>query len=432
MNRVFLTLYFVIVGSLIFLGWGADRLWQVFGSDNESSLAEQSLFHLVETDEIWRSEKNVEVIETYFSARLPQKIKIFHISDFAKSHFLSELNSGGIVLVHDEEGVVARYKRVGSGEKVIRLLDDYDVTKTGGKKRYLIFLVGFYIAMAIAIYFWVWPLSRDLKKLQRETKKIGSNSVSHVELNPSSAVLGLATAFNSMAERINNLLASHKEMTYAVSHEMRTPLARMKFALEMAENAKNESELKKQLKSWREDIAEMDALITELLAYASFEQKNQTLTYSPGDLGALVCQLVSRIQDGDRYSSIDIEIDNQIESEAVLCEWYLMERCIYNLLQNAEKYCASKVQVRLLMQKNNYLVEIEDDGPGVIPENREKIFEAFVRVRDESTENKSGFGLGLAIVKRIAKWHQGDVTVKSSNLGGAKFSLQWPKPDKKN
>ncbi|MFL0810928.1 MAG: two-component sensor histidine kinase [Agarilytica sp.] len=426
MNRVFVTLYLVIVCSLIFLGWGADRLWQIFGGDSDLEISEHSVFRLIETDAIWETEKSLPQIEASFSERLSRPVKILALSDFARSNFLTQLEAGKPVLVHNDEGVSSVYKRMMGGQVVMRLSQSEGQKKqVKNQKFYIFFLVGFYIAVAVVIYFWVWPLSRDLKILQAYTKKVGDDKLEKIELGSRSAVLELAEAFNIMAERINDLLASHKEMTYAVSHELRTPLARMKFAIEMAADTKNTDADAGHLSGLKKDVAEMDQLINELLTYAGFEQKNQKLEFEGGDLAALIKNLVDLNRNSDVGKSLDIEIIDELENQKVWCEWYLMERCFHNLIQNAFKYAESLMRVRLWRDEVHYYIAIEDDGPGIDDDQRQKIFQAFVRLRN-AQENKSGFGLGLAIVHRIVKWHSGRVHVEASTFGGAKFVVRWP------
>src|SRR5690606_34962007 len=124
----------------------------------------------------------------------------------------------------------------------------------------------FYLLLAGVIFLWIWPLIRDLRSLEQQTRNFGRGTTSErVKLNPHSAVYQLGAEFNRMQARIDELLASYREMTYAVSHELRTPLARMKFALELAEQITQTPPIQKQLDSLRADVAEMDALINQLL-----------------------------------------------------------------------------------------------------------------------------------------------------------------------
>lgn len=426
MNRAFLSLYIVIVSSVVLLGWGADKLWQAYNPQPQEEPFEKLFFKVLESDPIWQSEFNLGDLSASLSLRLGESVEVYQMDEFSKTSLYQRLEKGGIASVFDENGRRLSYKRIANTEFIIRILQQ----GSGADNRllYIALLVAFYLAIAIIVYFWVWPLSRDLRILQSYTQKVGAGIPGKIELGQGSTVYSLAAAFNIMAERIDELLASHKEMTYAVSHELRTPLARMKFALEMVSNLPDGARTQKKLNGLREDVSEMDTLINELLAYAGFEQKNQALDFKRGDLSSLVNNLVETNQAAHADDLVSCEVVDLIGDEQVACEWYLLERSLHNVIQNAFKYTHTKIRIVISKTQSQYRVAIEDDGPGIAAEDAEKVFQAFVRLRNEKAENRSGFGLGLAIVRRIMKWHCGGVQLERSELGGAKFLLFWDIP----
>lgn len=425
MNRAFVSLYLLVVISVIIVGWGTDRLWQVYNPEPEVQPFEQAFFKLIESEL-----KGLTLDEAIEKSRelslfIKQDMQIYSLEELAKSSLAEKIADGRTVSLFDDQGRRSSYKRIVGTEYIVRvILND----KSNEREHvYFILLITFYLAIAIIIYFWVWPLSRDLRKLQLYTQKVGlDNAPSKIELGQSSTVYSLASAFNSMKTRIDELLATHKEMTYAVSHELRTPLARMKFALEMAKDTKDASSRDKQIDSVREDVTEMEKLINELLTYAGFEQRQEKLQFKRGDLYSLI----NNVLDINRraYSDKDVktEVINLLDNNAVYAEWYLLERCLHNVIQNAFKYCHSCVWVTLSIDDGAYCIAIEDDGLGIDSKDAKKVFQAFVRLRNSGYENKSGFGLGLAIVHRIMKWHNGEVKVVASSHGGARFILRWP------
>lgn len=105
-----------------------------------------------------------------------------------------------------------------------------------------------------------------------------------------------------------------------------------------------------------------------------------------------------------------------------------METVLQNLLQNAARFAQQKIHVELAATQDHYQLIVEDDGPGIADADKERIFDSFVRLQSEDVAQASGFGLGLAIVRRIVQWHGGDVSLKDSSLGGAKFVVRWPRP----
>ncbi len=427
MNRVFISLYFLIVFSVVIVGWGTDKLWQVYSPDPETEPFEASFFSLLDMQL-----KNYSVDEAIehsqaLSEKISHEVEIYSIEELAKSELAAKIAQGKIVSIYDTDGKKFSYKRIGETQIIARVSSNTHHEARG--RLYLVLLVVFYLVIAVVIYIWVWPLSRDLRKLQFQTQRVGQDGVpTVVELGHRSAVHSLAEAFNKMVERIQDLLASHKEMTYAVSHELRTPLARMKFALEMAQDSKSPEIIEKQVASVREDVAEMDRLINELLAYAGFELQNHSLEVQSGELPVLVENLLNSNAEAcaRENKQVAFEIMNKMQSGKVVCAWHLMECCLQNLIQNAFKYAVGKVVVTLEDLPGMHQFIIEDDGAGIEKEDAERVFNPFVRLRKTADEGKSGFGLGLSIVKRIIKWHGGRVYIGRSMMGGAKFILQWP------
>lgn len=103
-----------------------------------------------------------------------------------------------------------------------------------------------------------------------------------------------------------------------------------------------------------------------------------------------------------------------------------MECVILNVLQNAARFAKHSIRVELSTTADEFQIKIEDDGPGIPEEERARVLESFVRLNNDINLPASGFGLGLAIVKRVMKWHDGDVEVLDSNLGGACMYIHWP------
>ena len=316
----------------------------------------------------------------------------------------------------------------GGAETVVRLTQPIIDNHHGTVRTWLV--VGFYGAIAVMVFLWVWPLSRDLRKLESQTRLIGQDHLENpVSIAPTSPVRALAASFNRMSSRVKALLASHKEMTSAVSHELRTPLARMKFALEMAKNTQDPKALAQQLDSVKEDVADMDTLVNQLLAYAGFEQSSQSLDQQPGDMTYLLERLCTRAEQDFTDRHIQFSVENRLaKRQEVTCEWHLMEVALHNLIQNAGRFARSHVVVSLEENAGAYRLVVSDDGPGIEKEEQRRVFESFVRLSNHTNAKRRGFGLGLAIVQRVVAWHQGQVSVCNGALGGAEFTIRWPKP----
>lgn len=424
MRRAFFSLYILIVVAVIAVGWGLDKIWQSHAPRETVSASERQLIDLI--DSLLQQASTDRQSELIEAIRRDSNLELFlhNAEDFANTKLFEKMLAGETVVV-DTGGARLLYRKLNHSNHIIgirQLVDDQ-----ANPTIYNLLLLTFYLAIALVIFIWIWPLSRDLNKLEKQTKLLGSEVIpDDLRIAPTSAVYDLASAFNRMSRRVRDLLASHKEMTYAVSHELRTPLARMKFGLEMAKDLTDLEKIKKQLAGVREDVTEMDALVNQLFAYAGFENSEQQLDWQPGDMGALIQQLILRVQANPAYAQLTYEFYSDLTGETVVCEWYLMERAILNLLHNAQRYAKSRINVRLGKANDRFQIIVDDDGAGIPAPERERIFQSFIRLTDHTNAQSRGLGLGLAIVSKIMQWHGGRAFADASPSCGARVVLEWP------
>ena len=430
MNRTFLSLYILIVLCVALFGWGLDKLWQRYSPPPGITTAQHNLLALIEfsIEQPLSQQSDKRASVAAMSKSIQCKIELLSLDDFASSSLSKTLAGGQAVRLHNQHGELQLYKRISNSTDIIRITLPPQVAP---KSSYLyeILISLFYGSIGLVVFIWVWPLMRDVRKLERHTQHVGKHSLPDpVSVLPGSAVSHLASAFNQMAERIKELLASHKEMTYAVSHELRTPLARMKFALAMLKSNNSDSQQCPHAMSIAQDIDEMDALITQLLTYAGYEQEDGPLKQQDGDMAFLISELIQRAKGSHPNTNITVTLECPEGGTHVHCDWHLMERAIFNLIHNALRFAESAILVTLTQSSSKYIITVEDDGPGIPQDQQTRVFESFVRLDSKPNEQVRGFGLGLAIVQRVMKWHEGQAIVtKSTALHGAQFTLQWPK-----
>jgi two-component system sensor histidine kinase RstB len=290
--------------------------------------------------------------------------------------------------------------------------------------------------IGLIVYLLVRQLERRLRGLEAAATRIAKGSLeTRVPARGADSVGRLAAAFNGMAEHLQQLLAIQRELVRAVSHELRTPVARLRFGLEMIGSATTPQALEQYREGMDHDIEDLDRLVDEMLTYARLEQGSPALNFQRIDLDALVNQVIEElaplraevtVQRGLCLSAADCD-DAWVEAEP-----RYLHRAIQNLVSNAMRHASSRVTVSYQVGQQRCRVDIEDDGPGV-PENAwERIFTPFLRLDDSRTRASGGHGLGLSIVRRIIHWHDGRALIsKSKNLGGACFSLSWPRNQEK-
>ena len=299
-------------------------------------------------------------------------------------------------------------------------------------------LMTFYIAAAylmlagligIVLFFWVRPHWRDLEKLRLAAERFGDNDLSaRIQLSKRSNIRDLAEHFNLMAARIEGLIANQRELTNAVSHELRTPIARLSFELDQLKQQSDPSQSRELIADMYADLGELEEMVSELLTYASLErgatvisrENIQALSWLDSVVGSVALEAEAA---GVQLSIVECQVNE------VRIEPRFMARAVINLLRNAIRYAEERVDVSLVRNGDHYEVRVNDDGPGVPLEGREKIFEPFSRLDASRDRRTGGFGLGLALVRRVSQSHGGQVEVADSPWGGASFRMTWVHQD---
>ncbi len=273
---------------------------------------------------------------------------------------------------------------------------------------------------------WARPLWLKLKEISRAAQAFGQGDFSaRANLPHRSTLAPLAETFNNMAGQIQQLIASHKELTRAISHELRTPISRIRFSLEMAQSAKEEAKRQNYLGEISRDVDELEDLVSELLSYARFDRETPALHKEEQLMAPWLVLVVKEIKPVLARATVSCLISEEAEAITACIAPRYMARAVSNLIINAGKYSESRIIVRLEKGENRCLIHIDDDGPGIPMVDRERIFEPFIRLDASRTKDTGGHGLGLAIVKQIITLHGGTVSVESSPLGGARFTLNW-------
>ncbi|CCU72868.1 ATP-binding protein [Thalassolituus oleivorans] len=285
------------------------------------------------------------------------------------------------------------------------------------------------LLIGLGVYWVVNSFEMRLRKLEQATTRLAQGHLNaRVAISGKDPVSRLGQSFNKMAEHIQRLISIQREMVRAVSHELRTPVARIRFGVQIIEDSvPDDPFVSKQLSGMDSDIQELDELIDEILTYARLEEGGPLLDFQRTNVAALAVQVVTEARPPSHvtvgYNGGDPK--NSLQSDV---ESRYIHRAIQNLVGNAGRYAATRVEVTCNISGDTCRVDVEDDGPGIPEEDWDRVFTAFARLDDSRTRASGGYGLGLSIVRRIVYWHGGRAMVsRSERLGGAKFSLIWPR-----
>ncbi|MEM7437726.1 MAG: ATP-binding protein [Myxococcota bacterium] len=287
--------------------------------------------------------------------------------------------------------------------------------------------VGVFIAIVIAPMIagiLALRVERQLTKVERASQALAVGELSARVDNPQGPSAELAASFNAMAERVERLIRSRDELVQAVSHELGSPLSRLRFHMELLEN-QSDVQREERLKAMTRELDALDELVAELLAYVqSDELALDQHTFDPSrglhDLAEL-----ARLESPEDHA---VRVDLALPSEAsVFADPRLFQRAIENILRNAMKYARGNVLLELTQDDEHVRVVVHDDGPGIPKALREKVMIPFFREEAARDRKTGGVGLGLAIVSRIMHRHGGRIAIDSSPLGGAMVETSWPR-----
>lgn len=252
---------------------------------------------------------------------------------------------------------------------------------------------------------------RSVRKLAAAADSFGKgHEVPNFKPEGASEVRQAAQAFNLMRDRLKRQIQQRTEMLAGVSHDLRTPLTRMKLQLAMMAGIDGTAELE-------EDVAEMERMVEGYLAFARGEGSEKPV---PTDLSALLEEVVGRCRREGR--DIDLHIEDKV---ALTLRPHALSRALANLIGNALRY-GGHVWVRLKRRTDAVEILVDDDGPGIPPDKREQVFKAFQRLESSRNLATGGVGLGLTIARDIARGHGGDVLLEDSPLGGLRARVRLP------
>jgi two-component system sensor kinase ParS len=332
------------------------------------------------------------------------------------------------------DGHVAFRDRPGGGQVFLRRLKDSDRVlriESVGAYEYLRLYYGIMIAlvtlaMCVILYRWARPMWRDVETLRAATARVGAGDFGvDAKLTRGSLLAPVGDAFNHMAARVQALLQSHRDLEQGVAHELRTPLAQLKFDLELARTTADAAERESRFEAMDRDVEELEDLVSELLVLANLREAPP---YAPREVPAaeLVGDVLRRAHEEMRSSGKQVAIEPPRHvPERITCDAKYLSRALVNVVRNAVRYAESRVAVTVESGDGRTTISVDDDGPGVPPAERERLFEPFTRLDASRDRGQGGVGLGLAIVKSVAEWHGGEARISDSPLGGARVSISW-------
>jgi signal transduction histidine kinase len=282
----------------------------------------------------------------------------------------------------------------------------------------VILLVG---AVGAGLALLAYPIARGvtarLERLRQGVRSFGSGDLgARVAVEGDDEIAALATSFNESAARIEQLVRANQMLLANCSHELRTPLTRMRLAIERLSSGDTSANAE-----LTRNIGELDALIGELLLSSRLDANRRPDRVETLDLLALAAE---------EAAHFDLEVTG--EPVMLRGDPLLLRRLVRNLLENARVHAGGASDLRVVRGERGAQLIVEDSGPGIAAEDRERIFEPFFRRSEPPADSAisrpapTGAGLGLAIVRQIARVHGGDVRYAPRKGGGSRFTAELP------
>ncbi len=360
-----------------------------------------------EREKILRAASNFMKIDIEFISR--EKIPAEQISDGNYNFLLRTIrnNLDNQVVVTDARQAGYIVVNVATKKGVLRFITTSKKLENPTTYIFISWLIGSAVIFFFISLIFLRNQIRPITSLSEAAEKFGKGfDMPYIKPSGAIEVRKATAAFITMSKRIKRQVNQRFEMLAGISHDLRTPLTRMKLELAMLD--KSEA-----VKGLEDDVSEMQRMVDGYINFVKGEGKEQPITTNLNNFLAEIVQKYDRMGKNIDFAPNSLVADCEIRQNAV-------SRAITNIIDNAIRY-ADKVSVALEKTENSVAIIVDDNGLGIPDNEKNKIFRAFYRVDKSRNSQTGGVGLGLTIARDIAITHGGDIEVSDSPIGGARF-----------
>ncbi len=418
-----------VLGALFIISWGLDKLVAKQGGEYENT--ELVIYKKL----IDGFEQQLSSIQSTEMSAKAKQLALFHQVSLSLEQsknialpqsLLTQLSqTGGLLLASDNNAYLL--KKVTQHPNTLVRLQLPSMAPENDHKNLLLTLI-LYLGLCGILLLWLLPLSRRLYLLTSAAAKIGTGDLSiRVPYNQFSYINTLESSFNHMAARIEKLVADNKILARSISHDIRTPMACLRFGVEAALDCDNLTKKNNYLSRMENELTRMEDMTTAFLNYAGMERQSFHLKTELIDVNHLIELVASDCQSLAEQHNIKLSCQLLAEKNFYALDFHWCYRATLNLVSNAIQYAQSQVILSVVKSNQGIAIEVEDDGKGIPKDKRDVIFSPFIKLDSERSREHGHFGLGLAISAKVMDWHQGHITVNTGvRLSGARFSLIFP------
>jgi signal transduction histidine kinase len=420
MKKLVLSLVIVMFTAIIFLGWSLDTLFNNYQEQQHSD--EFSAYRKIVAS-LATTLDSVDDAHAFVKAwqrANPQQLNLIPMSEFPLPAELKQGFNQGLSLVLESAERITVNHIMPSQQQVLVMSIPQQGLQQDNRSLQMLLTTTFYLGILLFVGIWLYPLIKRLRLLSTAAKTFGAGDFTwRIPVSGTSYVADIENEFNRMAQKIETLIQDNKLLGNAVSHDLRTPLARLRFGIEALSETNKPEKQHKYIQHLSQDIAEMERLVEVLLNYARLEQSLIKVDKVPVDFNQLMDECVYGL-DGNDSKQIKWQPMGKITIDG---EQNFLAMLINNLLSNAQQYASHVIQVSIVQTAQYIELGVEDDGLGIDKDKRLELLQPFTRGHNEA--QKPGFGMGLAIVARIAAWHDAEIRIAESELGGASVSVRF-------
>ena len=416
MQRLTLSLLLVVLTAVVGLGWGIDRWYSAqFAGAEDPTL---SAYKTLGRELAQLLDNGTQSASWLASSALHPQITAyidFPLPDDVKKHF----EAGEPLLLESGDQLTLHFY-LGKQQQVLSFtLPDELHQDDHNSLRWLLTLL-FYGGVIAMVLIWLYPLLRRLALLRKTAQAFGAGDLQvRIATDKHSYIQTIEQDFNRMAQRIEQLIADNKLLSRGLSHDLRTPLARLRFGLDVLEEADLTAEQKQNLAHLNRDLTAMESLVEALLNYARLEQATIAFAPQPIQFARFVTQLCEDFYRGQ----VEVFIASSAQDSQLQADPEYLAMLVHNLVQNALRYGRGRVQLSVQLVDGQLQLHLDDNGPGIPLAERDKVLKPFYRSEGSHHQGR-GHGLGLAIVERITQWHKAELRLaESAELGGLKVTV---------
>ncbi|OUS51541.1 two-component sensor histidine kinase [Shewanella sp. SACH] len=426
MKKLMTSLVLVVLVAIASLGWSISEFASLLDHDNDTQtpathLAALKLLGGTLAQTLDNDSVNNHSFIASWNQLNSEQLSLASEADFVlPSALKTAFYAGESLLLESDDGISLHYLLPKTGQ-VLNINTDIVTPTDVSFDLNKLYTMLFYGGVVLILLVWVSPLIRQLVNLSKATQAFGMGELQQrIPVRKTSYIGTIESEFNRMADRIQQLIDDNKLLSRAVSHDLKTPIARLRFGIEALEETQSEQLRVKYFQRLNRDLDTMEDLVMTLLSYARLDEANIQPDWQSIELNAW---LLEKYQ-GQVYPDFSVELVPYPTALKIKTDPKYLSMQVNNLLNNALRFGKAKIRLTLAVEEGGTWLHVDDDGPGIDELESAQVIKPFVR--GQHSRGNSGHGMGLAIVDRIGCWMNAPLRIgRSPELGGARMSLKF-------